>query len=1102
MTTTNNIKKERGVALIMVLSILALLMVTIVGFVFSAKTESLAARNQENDRLSRSFADNHLAWLQSIVETKFGVAENLFKESQALERRIINLAMMNPDLIVDYPLRYDFPAYSACGPLSGGRSDGMGMMEVDIKKDPTPVMYSLGFQATVDASTIKNYKKFRVQMLDRPMGWHPVYSRENQRVNPDDDPELIARYTYLDVQEDIKFDLNGLSKMRGKSSGGSSTPPLAYSELFSDDWIDQFSGNGISDPQAIIKMIDDRPSMNTASGDSVAVPWDSWTQIWRSNIFCNDHHRASVSEEDDARGAYNMFTPHSQPNGEWFRYLGVANDIRGKGMTYIHRYYIGNLSSISDNDLKTKEVKLFTIDEKEQGILVPFFSTTGSLNPESAMFMQTYNRGVGAPVDQDRDSGTWVNSETKAIPHLGFIKGQCDDIGRAADGNFAGLKNDGTVDLDGHGSKVSDVQRQVAANLVDYNDSDSNPTTDYTGNASAYLNNDNRVRFCGLEETPYVGQVRPIINFTTGSVASTVRIASIQAAVILVDMYGKNSGFSFKVTVPEVKIGGTVYPNTGTAPSTSGLSFVGGCSVIKVADCTTSQVGNDIPEATNTEIVIPVMVVEVLKGGRVVDVSLIKNIGLGYTIDTIAVNKVAVGVQPNPNGTDGVGLVVAFRDPRCNNYVDCSKPNTVKMSNFGTSADYEKKWCNLYIDTVDQPIASSNLVPANWVAYTNSIYISDNRYLKSNNSGYIETSGDIVTGKPESGIDRERDPIRPSTAKIRNEQMSSLWELGCIHRGEPWRTINLKGCTRRNSSQAHFPVGWHRPWHLVGTKITGLYTDGDSDLLDQIKMTTEAFTYPQVSIGNPNPDYWNMITRLFKSREVIANRFMGAPGRAYYHWPTNLDNDYLGNFFTQAGSSSSSAKQYFIGDTLYGRNGVPLLFNNLNNRDFGGTTGHMDNWFWRLYNSSAGIGYGPSIGNSTFYGFVPFEVGRTISNRKDDFYEEEAIGKVSDLIKMRSNIYRSIVSVQLLAKIPKMQGTLIEKIYDQDEDDPRVANYVNINSWPGENGVPNYRWESALKHHWAWYRIVGKQKMMFMLQRNPETHVFEAKSKEVLENDY
>ena len=67
------------------------------------------------------------------------------------------------------------------------------------------------------------------------------------------------------------------------------------------------------------------------------------------------------------------------------------------------------------------------------------------------------------------------------------------------------------------------------------------------------------------------------------------------------------------------------------------------------------------------------------------------------------------------------------------------------------------------------------------------------------------------------GEDPENNKI--STAYIRHGQMESLWELGAIHRGAPWQTINLK-CASKN-----------------GTKMEA-YQNGDGHLLDQIALAS------------------------------------------------------------------------------------------------------------------------------------------------------------------------------------------------------------------------------------------------------------------------
>jgi hypothetical protein len=56
-----------------------------------------------------------------------------------------------------------------------------------------------------------------------------------------------------------------------------------------------------------------------------------------------------------------------------------------------------------------------------------------------------------------------------------------------------------------------------------------------------------------------------------------------------------------------------------------------------------------------------------------------------------------------------------------------------------------------------------------------------------------------------------------STAYIANRADITFWELGAVHRGEPWRTINLKAYKSNNTGRS--------------------YTDdGDAVLLDQLKL--------------------------------------------------------------------------------------------------------------------------------------------------------------------------------------------------------------------------------------------------------------------------
>jgi hypothetical protein len=69
-----------------------------------------------------------------------------------------------------------------------------------------------------------------------------------------------------------------------------------------------------------------------------------------------------------------------------------------------------------------------------------------------------------------------------------------------------------------------------------------------------------------------------------------------------------------------------------------------------------------------------------------------------------------------------------------------------------------------------------------------------------------------------------------STCYIGDAPMQSPWELGCIHRGGPWETINLK---KYNSSTGG-----------------GAYDDGDANILDQVKITSDTVSHGRVNVNS------------------------------------------------------------------------------------------------------------------------------------------------------------------------------------------------------------------------------------------------------------
>lgn len=85
-----------------------------------------------------------------------------------------------------------------------------------------------------------------------------------------------------------------------------------------------------------------------------------------------------------------------------------------------------------------------------------------------------------------------------------------------------------------------------------------------------------------------------------------------------------------------------------------------------------------------------------------------------------------------------------------------------------------------------------------------------------------------------------------STAYIRNGPMETLWELGAIHRGEPYRTINL------NKFSA----------------TVGDYAAGDALILDQVKIGPAKFCRGKFNSNSRNP-------------QAIADLLSGIDATAY-----------------------------------------------------------------------------------------------------------------------------------------------------------------------------------------------------------------------------
>jgi hypothetical protein len=100
----------------------------------------------------------------------------------------------------------------------------------------------------------------------------------------------------------------------------------------------------------------------------------------------------------------------------------------------------------------------------------------------------------------------------------------------------------------------------------------------------------------------------------------------------------------------------------------------------------------------------------------------------------------------------------------------------------------------------------------------------------------------ICIPNPGGDKDTESGAIEPwdvSTAYIRNGPIQTLWELGAIHRGAQWETINL-------GKYKHFNLP------RIPTAHMSDYSDGDANILSQVKLGSDTEILGRININTAN----------------------------------------------------------------------------------------------------------------------------------------------------------------------------------------------------------------------------------------------------------
>ncbi len=446
-----------------------------------------------------------------------------------------------------------------------------------------------------------------------------------------------------------------------------------------------------------------------------------------------------------------------------------------------------------------------------------------------------------------------LDSDSDGVPDLSME--QWSDTDSDSDTNSKGLpwlalfgyKTDGTpytlTELDNSTfSSVVAHRRQIAANLKDYSDSDSRPTSDIDPSTWSTLPSPAgyvHPTYTGNEKTPYIDKVGMRISTSqdgTGSGPYTVWAnVIISPAVSLVNMYDVDYDDPLTVKIEgSITIDINVDGVTGYVSKTQDFNCSininpwewknPGYSVFRMdSSITPFETASQSVTGGNKKVTFEVKQINFTK------IVLVNGtVGYDYTK-----NLVANYPSPSPavELNNGAGYRhfwygFAAQDPRQN-------LNGTTIPTGATAADAD--WLIL---TPDETLNAEDVLSVD-----SSGYGAPNAANSSNGTGGDNTEAPTAGPDLETSTDPASDI---STAYIRNAPMESPWELGFIHRGVKWQTINLKTydtskafqlATAQINGKDYIPGG-------------GDYANGDANILDQIKMTASSKSPQKINLNS------------------------------------------------------------------------------------------------------------------------------------------------------------------------------------------------------------------------------------------------------------
>jgi len=551
-----------------------------------------------------------------------------------------------------------------------------------------------------------------------------------------------------------------------------------------------------------------------------------------------------------------------------------------------------------------------------------WFIVSSSSQDDERFWIDNNNNGL-------QDAGEWyhrfdisrtdwdTNAALKGVPGVATLTGapsiyapniftDVAAVGNAIQwiANF-GKNNAGADDVayKGNYGSVADRRKQIAANLIDYCDADTKATTD----------DENNPKYTGNDRTPYINEVRlhfdgrisatPPDGFGNSIYTPVVRL--VEVYVELCDIYGVPTLPPNPTYTASVYVEGSYDWGPPLAGHT--VNFGSAAVAITTVGITTTGSKGYIANVSVCNLPLPPIVPplsETFASGSTEQ--FVKNL----KITTLKVKLVGPDRDPTQNKYLGANVFADF------SYIE---PNgtaeTYDVSTDGTPG-------NRHVSYQVNGDPRQNLFATDWLAPVNNVAICGTPTDK--NTGCDPTGGgkdvELLTA-----LDTGTFSI--STAYIRNGSMMSPWELGFIHRGVKWETINLKKYNN-DDDDLGTPGGTNE--FGVSPNMGGrAYDKGDANILDQIKMTHDTNQgYGKVNVRACSVPSLSALLGYINVGSTMVNPSdaPGAPGVSlnYNNQVMKIANDINGSnkrpFITRAQivNATDSSNTLVLSGGLYG----------------------------------------------------------------------------------------------------------------------------------------------------------------------------------------